>query len=151
MATRSRAGSEDARAATQQGMASRSQRSGRIRQPGSVMAKKPRGPRPRVFSQSGRSPEALCGAGRQAGVEGTPSILLSLETLSEVVRHPADSPGRCVSSVGEEPALPAFLPLLSGASLCQASGRSRLARGFLSVSLLSCVPAASFTLLGAQE
>ena len=94
---------------------------------------------------------ALRGAGRQAGVEGTPSILLSLETLSEVARHPADSPGRHVSSVGDEPALLVFLPLLSGASLCQASGSSRLVRGFPSVSLLTCVPAASFTLLGVQE
>ena len=94
---------------------------------------------------------ALHGAGRQAGVDGTPSIPLSLETLSEAARHPADSPGRRVSSVGDEPALLAFLPLLSGASLCQASGSSRLARGSLSVSLLACVPAASFTLLGVQE
>lgn len=94
---------------------------------------------------------ALRGAGRQAGVEGMPSILLSLETLTEVAHHPADSPGRHVSSVSDEPALLAFLPLLSGGSLCQASGSSLLARGFLSVSLLACVPAASFTLLGVQE
>lgn len=93
----------------------------------------------------------LCGAGRQAGVEGTPWVLLSLETLSEVARHPADSAGHRVSSVHEELVLLVFLPLLSGVSLCQASGSSRLARSFLSISLLACVSAASFTLLGAQE
>ena len=88
---------------------------------------------------------ALCGAGRQAGVQGTPWTLLSLETLSEV----ADS--HRVSSDHDKPALLGLLPLLSDVSLCQASGSSSLACSFLSISLLTCVPAASFTLLGAQE
>lgn len=49
LATRSRAGSEDAGAAAQQETTSRSQRSGSIRQPGAVMAEKPRGPLPRLL------------------------------------------------------------------------------------------------------
>ena len=146
LATRSRAGSEDAGAATQQGTTSRSQRSGRIRQPGSVMAEKSRGPSPPLSSPKvAEAQRALCGAGRQAGVQGTPWTLLSLETLSEV----ADS--HRVSSGHDKPALLGLLPLLSDVSLCQASGSSSLACSFLSISLLTCVPAASFTLLGAQE
>lgn len=80
-------------------------------------------------------------------MQGMPWTFLSLEALSEV----ADSPGRRVSSGRDEPARLGLLPLLSDVSLCQASGSSRLACSFLSISLLACVPAASFTLLGAQE
>lgn len=127
---------------------SRSQRSGRIRQPGSVMAEKPPGPSPPLSSPKvAEAQRALCGAGSQAGVQGMPWTFLSLEALSEV----ADSPGRRVSSGRDEPAQLGLLPLLSDVSLCQASGSSRLACSFLSISLLACVPAASFTLLGAQE
>lgn len=80
LATRSRAGSETRELLPSKKRLAGSQRSGTVRQPGAVMAEKPRGPL-RLLPKWPKPRGALCGAGRQAGVEGPPWILLSLDAL----------------------------------------------------------------------